>query len=85
MALTSLMAWDTKRMVMPRSAQFVHLAHAALAEIDVAHGQGFIHQQDFGIHVDGHGERQPHHHAAGIGLDRLVDEFADLGEGLDAW
>ena len=64
-------------------AQLVHLAHAALAEINVAHGQGFIHQQDFRIHVDGHGERQPHHHAARVSLDRLVDELADFGEGFD--
>ena len=64
-------------------AQFVDLAHAALAEIDVADGQRFVHQQDLGIHVDGHGERQPHHHAARIGLHRLVDEIADFGEVLD--
>ena len=64
-------------------AQLVHLAHAALAEIDVAHGQRFIHQQNFGIHIDGHGEGQPHHHAARIRLDRLVDEVADFGEGFD--
>jgi len=55
----------------------VNLAHAALAEIEVADGQGFVHQQDFGVHIDGHGEGQPHHHAARISLDRLVDEFAD--------
>ena len=53
-------------------AQLMHLAHAALAEVDVAHGQGFIHQQNFGIDVDGHGESQAHHHAAGIGFHRLV-------------
>ena len=64
-------------------AQFVHLAHAALAEVDVADRQRFIHQQDLGVHVDGHGEGQPHHHAAGIGLHRLVDELADLGERFD--
>ena len=61
----------------------MHLAHATLAKIDVAHRQGFIHQQDFRIHVDGHGERQPHHHAARIRFHRLVDEFADFGEILD--
>ena len=64
-------------------AQLVHLAHAALAEIDVADGQRFVHQQDFRIDVDGHGERQAHHHAARVGLHRLIDEVADLGEVFD--
>jgi hypothetical protein len=36
-----------------------------------------------GIHIDGYGKREPHHHAARIGLHRLVDEFADFGEVLD--
>ena len=64
-------------------AQLVHLAHAALAEVDVADRQRFVHQQDLGIDVDRHGERQAHHHAARIGLDRLIDEVADFGEVLD--
>src|ERR1017187_1230221 len=64
-------------------AQLVDLAHAALAEIDVADGEGFVDQQDFGIDADGYGEGQAHHHAAGIGLDGLVDEVADFGEVFD--
>ena len=64
-------------------AEFVDLAHAALAEVNVADRQGFVHQQDFGIHVDGHREGQAHHHAARVGLDGLIDEVADLGEGGD--
>ena len=83
MALTSADGVGNEQDGDAARAQFVDLAHAALAEIDVAHGQGFVHQQDFGVHVDGHGEGQPHHHAARIGLDRLVDEVADLGEGFD--
>ena len=63
--------------------QLVNLAHAALAEIDVAHSQGFVHQQNFRIHVDRDRERQAHHHAAGVGLDGLIDEVADLGKGGD--
>ncbi len=61
-------------------AQFVNLAHAALAEVNVADGEGFVHQQNLGIEMDGDREGEPHDHAAGIGLDRLVDEVADLGE-----
>jgi hypothetical protein len=70
-------------MVTPRGAQFVDLAHAALAKVDVAHGQGLVHEQNFRIHVDGHGEGQPYNHAAGIGFHGLVHEIADLGELFD--
>src|ERR1035437_7616409 len=66
-------------------AQLMHFAHAALAEINIAHGEGFIHEEDFGIDVDGDGEGQTNDHAAGIGLDGLVDEGADLGEALDVF
>ena len=61
-------------------AQFVNFAQAALAEINIADGQSFVHQQYFRINVDRDRECQPHHHAAGIRFDRLVDEIADLGE-----
>ena len=64
-------------------AHLVNLAHAALAKIDVADGQGLVHQQNFRVHIDSHSEGQPHHHAARISLDRLVDEVANLGEGFD--
>ena len=66
-------------------AEFVDLAHAALAKVNVADGQRFIHQQDFRIDIDRDGEGQAHHHAAGVGLDRLVDEVADFGEGGDVF
>ena len=59
------------------------LAHAALPEIYVADGQGLVHQQNFGIHMDRHRECEPHDHAARICLDGTIDEVADLREGLD--
>ena len=64
-------------------AQLVDLAHAALPEVDVADRQRFVHQQDLRIDIDRDREGQPHHHAARIGLHRLIDEVADLGEGRD--
>jgi hypothetical protein len=64
-------------------AELVHLAHAALAEVDVADGERFVNEQDFGVYVDGNGEGQAHDHAARVRLDGLVDEVADLGEVLD--
>ena len=83
MAFTSAMACETNRIVTPRVAHLVNLAHAALAKIDVADRQRFIDQQDLGVHVDRDGERQPHRHAAGVGFHGLIDELADLGEFLD--
>ena len=66
-------------------AQFVDFAHAALAEIDVAYRQGFVHQQDFGVDIDGDGEGQADYHAARISFDRLIDEVADFGEVFDVF
>ena len=66
-------------------AQLVHFAHAALSKIEIAHGQCFIHQQDLGIQIDGHGESQPHHHAARVSLHGPVDEVANFGELLDVF
>ncbi len=48
----------------------MNLAHAALAEVDVAHREGLVNQQDFRIHVNRHSKREPDDHAARIRLDR---------------
>src|SRR5215471_1432903 len=58
-------------------------ADAALLEENIAHGQGFIHDEGVRIHVYSNRKRQPHKHSARIRLDRTVDEFADFGEFLD--
>ena len=47
---------------------------------DVADGKDFVDQQDLGVQVSGNGEGKSHVHAAGIALDRRVDELLDLGE-----
>ena len=64
-------------------AQLMNFAHAALAKVDIAHGEGFIHQQNLGVDVNGDGEGEADGHAARIGLDGLVDELADFGEVFD--
>lgn len=64
-------------------AQLVNFTEAALPEIDVADRESFIDQQDFGIDVDRHRECEPDHHAARIGLHRLMDEIADFREFRD--
>src|SRR5690349_6167404 len=63
--------------------EFVNLAHASLAEIDVAHGQGFVDEEDFGIEVNGHREGEADDHAARVSFDGLVDEIANLGKVRD--
>ena len=58
-------------------------AHALLHEARVADGQRLVDHQDVGIDVRHHGEREPHDHAGRVGLDRLLDEVADVGERAD--
>jgi len=49
----------------------------------LAHGERFVHDEDVRIDVDGDCKRQPHVHAAGVGLDGLIDEVTDVGERED--
>src|SRR6185437_1776191 len=49
----------------------------------VARADGFVDQVDVELERDADAEPQPRRHAAGIGLDRLVEIGAQLGEGLD--
>ena len=64
-------------------AHLVHLAHAALAEIDVADRERFVDQQDLGLDVNRDGKSQAHAHAARVSLHRLIDELANFGELFD--
>ncbi len=64
-------------------AQFLELAHAAVGEHRIAHRQGFVDDQNLGVHVNGRGECQPHVHAARIFLDGARDELADFRERFD--
>ena len=47
-------------------------------EEHVSHRQSLIYNKDLRVNVDGHGKSQPHKHAAGIGLHRLMDKFSDI-------
>ncbi|MNT00804.1 hypothetical protein D3C72_1352480 [compost metagenome] len=55
-------------------------AHAFLGEHGIAHSQCLVHHQNVGIHMGDHGKGEAHIHAAGIGLDRLLHEFTDIGK-----
>ena len=54
-----------------------------MLEDHVPDRQRFVHQQDVGVGMNGHGERQAHEHPARVSLDRLINEVADLGEVKD--
>ena len=49
----------------------------------VADRQHFIDDQDLRLEMRGHRKGQPHVHAAGVALDRRIDELFDFGEGDD--
>ena len=74
------MLWLTNSTVRPLLRHVVHLAEALLLELRVAHRQHLVDDQDLGLEVRGHRERQPHVHAARVVLHRRVDELLDLGE-----
>ena len=58
-------------------------AHALLGKEGVAHGKGFVDDQHIRVHMGNDGKGQADDHAAGIALDGLIDEFADVGKGHD--
>ena len=69
-----------------RAARPRHVSHfpqAFLLEVDIAHSQHFIHQQNFRLQVGGHGERQPHVHPARVMLHRRINELFQFREGHD--
>jgi hypothetical protein len=56
------------------------LAEALALEVLVADCQHSIHDENLGVQVRGDSEGQPHVHAAGVPLDRGVEERRDTGE-----
>jgi hypothetical protein len=63
--------------------KFAQPAEALLLEVGVAHGQRLVDDEDVGIDMRDDREGEAHGHAGGVGLDGLVDELADIGEGQD--
>ena len=57
-----------------------HLPQAFLLKASVSHCQYLVHQQNLRLQVRGHGESQPHAHAAGVALHRRIDELLHAGE-----
>ncbi|MEZ5320834.1 MAG: hypothetical protein R2698_01900 [Microthrixaceae bacterium] len=59
-------------------AQLVEVVEALALELLVADRDHLVDDEDLGLHVHRHREAQPHVHAAGVHLDRRVDELLDL-------
>src|SRR5207249_7906474 len=57
-----------------------HLAEALPLKCNVADREYLVDDQDVGLEVGRHGEREPHIHAARVVLDRRVQEGFDTGK-----
>jgi hypothetical protein len=64
-------------------AQLHHAFEGLAGECAVAHGERLVDDQQLRVHAGGHRERQADEHAAGVRLDRLVDELPDVRKGQD--
>jgi hypothetical protein len=62
---------------------FLDPRHRLRLERGIADRQRLVHDQDIGVGMHLHREREAHRHAGAVGLDGLVDEVADVGEGDD--
>src|SRR5882762_4678869 len=57
-----------------------HFPYALFLELQITHGQHFVHQQNFRLELSSHGEGQTHLHARAEMLERRIDELINLGE-----
>ena len=60
-----------------------HLAETFLLKGNVADGEDFVDEQDFGFKMGGNCEGEAHLHAAAVMLHGSVEEAFHLGEGYD--
>ena len=67
-----------------RLADALELVEALLLEGRVADREHLVDQQDLGVDLDHHREREPHEHARRVVLELQVDEVVQLGEVDDA-
>src|SRR5262245_21745337 len=67
----------------PLLFELLYASNTTLLEENVADGKSLVHDENVGIHVDGHSESQPDEHATRVRFDRSVDEITNLGKLLD--
>jgi hypothetical protein len=77
---TRFSEWVTEQDGLAAAAELRELVEALVREALVADREHLVDQQHVGIDVNGDGEPEPHVHAGRVGLDRRVDELAQLGE-----
>src|SRR5882672_11820727 len=57
-----------------------HFPNALFLELQIAHRQHLVHQENFRLELSSHGEGQAHLHARAEMLERRIDEFINLRE-----
>ena len=60
-----------------------HPVEAFLLEIEVAHRQNLVDDQDIGVHAGCDREPEADRHAGAVALERRIDELLELGERND--
>ena len=66
-----------------KSSDIFHFAETFFLKLGIPHRQHFIDDENLRIEVRGDGEGKPDIHAAGVALDRRVNEFFDSGKSDD--
>ena len=74
------MSCVTSTTVAPLRADPSELVEALLLEGRVPDGEDLVDEQDVGVDLDHHGERQPDEHAGRVVLDLQLGEVVELGE-----
>src|SRR5215471_15337338 len=67
----------------PLAFELLNTTHTTLLEEQVAYRERFVNDQDIGIHMDRHGEREADKHAARVCPHRTVDKITDLRKFFD--
>src|SRR5262245_48561965 len=76
------MAYEENRP--PLLADLLDLGEALLLKLGIANRQHLVYQQDFCLHVDGHGKSQAHVHATRVVFHRCLDKVLHLGKSYDS-
>ena len=66
-----------------RLAKLSNAVSTFVLKVGIAHGKGFVDDQNIGAARRGDTEGQAHLHTAGVDPDRLIDVVADFREGFD--
>ena len=65
------------------AGDIAHFAETFFLEIDIADGEDFVDEEDFGLEMGGDGKGEADVHAGRVVLDGSVDKLFEFGEGDD--